>query len=575
MNPIIKSLVRDFARQFELPPNLSEDDQFEYFSAFCVLNAERLDQGDFRDALTDKGEEGIDFIAIIANGILITDVKDLEELAEASPSLSVTYVFGQSKSSEDWDGGGVLKFTNAVTGFFSSQDIGTSEVLDNARDIHSAVISYAPRLIENPQLRAYFIGTGPAVNAKGAEKYLQQMRPKLQQLGIFSDVRADLLGGSEMQHLYRAATTAASATIEFASRVTLPPIQGVDQAYLGLLPARELLTLLTDSKSGEIRKSVFEDNVRDFQGPNAPANRGMRETIRSSQKARFSVLNNGITIIVRALRIIGNSFTLSDYQIVNGAQTSHVLFENRDQLTESAQVFIPTRLIQTTDEDLITQVVTATNSQTQIQADQLNARALAERNVEKFFAGTEAPRNLLYERRSRQYDNQADVVKARVIDRYTLLRAMAASFTDEPHLATGYPGQLVSRLRSTADEGGKRGFFSDSDEPALYYAAATAHYRLDLFLKTQRLDAKYKPARWHLLMIARHLELGATNPDFSSKKARKWIQPYVDTLWDDTKSIKLFHRATEIIDGTDITLKRANLRNATVTTTLLQNTESI
>jgi hypothetical protein len=122
-----------------------------------------------------------------------------------------------------------------------------------------------------------------------------------------------------------------------------------------------------------------------------------------------------------------------------------VLFANRDVLDSGAEVLVPTRLIQTDDEDLITAIVTATNSQTQVRVEELNARASAERHVEKFFAGTEPPRNLLYERRSKQYENKGDVVKARVIDRYTLVRATAATFADEAHLSTGYPMQLLGR----------------------------------------------------------------------------------------------------------------------------------
>jgi hypothetical protein len=151
--------------------------------------------------------------------------------------------------------------------------------------------------------------------------------------------------------------------------------------------------------------------------------------------------------------------------------------------------------------------VTATNSQTQVRVEELNARASAERHVEKFFAATEPPRNLLYERRSKQYENKGDVVKARVIDRYTLVRATAATFADEAHLSTGYPMQLLGRLagaRRGEDSAQRVLLFGDADEPVVYYAAASGHYRLDLFFKTSRLEAKYKPARWHLLMVARH-----------------------------------------------------------------------
>jgi hypothetical protein len=129
-------------------------------------------------------------------------------------------------------------------------------------------------------------------------------------------------------------------------------------------------------------------------------------------------------------------------------------------------------------------------------------------------------------------------VKARVIDRYTLVRATAAVFTDEPHLSTGYPMQLLARLSSAppSKDGHQRLlFFSDTDEPVVYYAAASAYYRLDLFFKTSRLDAKYKPARWHLLTAARHLVVNEQPPDFGASKFRAWVKPFIEAVWSDTE----------------------------------------
>jgi AIPR protein len=277
-------------------------------------------------------------------------------------------------------------------------------------------------------------------------------------------------------------------------------------------------------------------------------------------------------VVVRDLRVTANSFRLTDYQIVNGAQTSHVLFSNRDVLQQDDDVLVPTRIIQTDDEDLITSIVTATNSQTQVKVDELNARAVSERHVEKFFAAQKPPRNLLYERRSKQYDNQGDVVKARVIDRYTLVRATAAAFGDEPHLSTGYPMQLLGRLAGStrADESHSRMlFFRDTDEPIAYYAAAAAHYRLDLFFKTSRLEAKYKPARWHLLTAARHLVLSEDKPAFGDKKMRTWVKPLIDAVWSDTTGPRLFAKATEVVDASGIELSRRALRNTAATQSLL------
>jgi hypothetical protein len=121
----------------------------------------------------------------------------------------------------------------------------------------------------------------------------------------------------------------------------VPDIPGVSEAYLGLLPAKEFLSLIQD-ENGEILKGIFYDNVRDWQDYN-PVNSEMRETLASNAiRSRFSLMNNGVTVIAKTLRTTGNRFYIEDYQIVNGCQTSHILFDQRDVIDTS--VMVPLRL---------------------------------------------------------------------------------------------------------------------------------------------------------------------------------------------------------------------------------------
>ena len=67
MNPIVEALLKQFVQSQELD-SADTSSAFEQLVAYCALSAERLDQGDFRDALTDSGEEGLDAVAIGATG---------------------------------------------------------------------------------------------------------------------------------------------------------------------------------------------------------------------------------------------------------------------------------------------------------------------------------------------------------------------------------------------------------------------------------------------------------------------------------------------------------------------------
>ena len=87
---------------------------------------------------------------------------------------------------------------------------------------------------------------------------------------------------------------------------------------------------------------IFEIGRVDWQGYN-DVNSEIRSTLESPSKNRFVLMNNGLTIIARDLHPTGDKFRVEDYQIVNGCQTSHVLFDQRESLDDS--VTIPIRLI--------------------------------------------------------------------------------------------------------------------------------------------------------------------------------------------------------------------------------------
>jgi hypothetical protein len=116
---------------------------------------------------------------------------------------------------------------------------------------------------------------------------------------------------------------------------------GVKESYLGYLPVSTYLSLITD-ENGNLLRGLFYDNVRDFQGDN-PVNKEIEQTLTSQAKEAFILLNNGVTVVADDLSVTGDSFNLSSFQIVNGCQTSHILFNNRGTISDN--VYIPIKLI--------------------------------------------------------------------------------------------------------------------------------------------------------------------------------------------------------------------------------------
>jgi hypothetical protein len=247
-------------------------------------------------------------------------------------------------------------------------------------------------------------------------------------------------------------------------------------------------------------------------------------------------MNNGITIIAKSLQTTGHKFTMGDFQIVNGCQTSHVLRDNVELLTEAVR--IPVRIICTPDEAVMESIITATNRQTEVTADQFFALRPFAKKLELYFRTFEGDKQLYYERRTHQYDSQ-DIPKSRVVVHQNLVRAVGAMFLGEPHRTT-------RSYKSLAEQVGKN-FFSDGDRMEPYYVAAFAAHKLEPLFRNKKLPTKYKAGRYHILLAARLLMDTEALPPMNSHNMGKKCEAMIEQLWDKVEELLL--EAAAIVDN--------------------------
>lgn len=192
--------------------------------------------------------------------------------------------------------------------------------------IKERILKNAAKLKENPTLSVFYACTGNWTEDTYLVEAIKTKKRELEQTNIFSRVEFSALGAKEVQKLFRDTRTSISREIKIEKLVTIPTISNVKASYLGILPQEEFFKLITDN-SGELVKTIFVDNVRDFQGDN-PVNADIAKTISDGALDQFVLRNNGITIVAKGIRVTSSSYKLEDYQIVNGCQTSHVLYAN-------------------------------------------------------------------------------------------------------------------------------------------------------------------------------------------------------------------------------------------------------
>lgn len=539
MDRVTRSYLDTFRVEQSLA-ELPESDLFELFACFCVVSSHYEEEFDTADVhVGGSGDLGLDGLASIVNGVLVTSVDEAEDLLAINGFLDVKFVFVQAKTSSSFSGEELMTFFDGIDEFFAdAPTLPASDQIVAARELMAWLYTKSVKFTrQKPVVEAAFATTGQWDNDQYLVAKIEGRRERLLNTGLFSAVTFQPLGANEIQAQYQRSKNNITVEFSFASKVLLPDIDGVAEAYLGVLPAAEYLSLITDP-AGNIRKPLFYDNVRDFQGDNA-VNSEIAETLRDPVgQQRFAVLNNGVTVVSRGLRTTGNKFVVSDYQIVNGCQTSHVLFDARGWL--GADTFIPLKVISTSDEDIISAVITSTNRQTQVTADDLYAMSAFQKKLEALYDAYPDKKKLFYERRSKQYASINGIEKVRIIGKTQQIRAFAAMFLDDAHRAARYYSDLRAQVGSK--------IFNDSHKLEPYYAAAYASYKLEFLFRNSLLPLYYKPARYHLLMALRYIIGGSEMPSWNANKMVKYANSIAEVMWSDDDAVDAFKDAIAAVD---------------------------
>jgi hypothetical protein len=562
MDRITQALLDEFIQQNALGV-LPPDTAFEHFAGYLVTAGHYPESFSTDDiAVGAGGDCGIDSIAVLVNGMLVTEPEEVEDLASTNGYLDAAFVFTQAERSNNFETAKIGQFAFGVRDFFAQQpQLPRNDRVQLYGRLWQAILERS-RLFKkgNPQCFLYYVTTGRWTEDQNLAIRRDTARRDIEDLGLFRRVIFECVDAERLQRLYRESQNALSVEVTFAERTVIPDIRGVEQAYLGLLPATEFLKLI-ENESQEMISAIFYDNVRHWQEWN-PVNSEMRETLSAEDsKVLFPLLNNGVTVVARRINPTANRFLVEDYQIVNGCQTSFVIHECRDCLNE--RTMIPVRLIATQDENIKNAIIKATNRQTQVTEEQLFALSDFPKKLEAYFPTFDGPHRLYYERRSRQFNSVQGIEKVRVVNMTMLVRAFASMFLRLPHRTTRNYRALLGQIGTE--------IFNKEHRLPPYYASAFAHYRIEYLFRNQTLDARLKPSRYHLLMAFRLLTQPADPPRMNSYEMDKYCDALIQRLWDDNLCRETFVTAAEHVTAVaQGNLHRDNIRTEPFTSALVR-----
>jgi len=551
MNPVVKAQMTEYVASNALS-ELPSSTQFEIYSIFATLNGLLGESVEAYDVHLAGVEFGVDGIAILIQGELVKNKVEAHEKMSSIKNPAIEFIFFQSKTSTSYDYGEISKFFDAIEAFFSGDLRSESDAIFDLTDAMEEIYQHGVGR-RNPKINAFYIATGNYDEPKRIESLRDGFIKKLEDLNIFDQegISVNVVGAKQLQQWYRAATTSVDVEIEFSKAIVMPSTPHVEEAYIGYLSAAQLIKLYAiRDDSGNIvgvNKSVFFDNIRDYD-PKSKINIEIKESVKGYGGDDFVFRNNGVTVVSKNIDRTADRFKLEDYQIVNGCQTSNIIFDMLygpdkadylDLRLEEA-IAVPFRLIGSKDDDFVASIIVGTNKQNPVKEEQFWALRPFMKNFEEYARSVDPEEIIYFERRENQYRGQP-VERVRIIQASIMMKALAAAILYQPHRA-------ARDYRGISAEYDKMLFQEDHDV-RIYHSACFLYYRLEFLWRNQKIENKHKTFRFYIL-CAVGLLITSGQAVFSMKKTKieKVARNMIDLSKDEDALKAIVSKTYEVIE---------------------------
>lgn len=553
MDIITKSNFEEFKSNFNITQK-KEEDAFEDFANYCILSKHQKIETVTKDTIKSihiggGNDTGIDGFIFVVNGKQVSTKQEVKDLVKANGYLDVKFVIIQAKTSPKFDVSEIGTFLEGSKLVFRrlnedileppyNQDIG------DCYELVEFIYSNASKFLNSrkPTLYLYYVTTGSYDDANNdVNSRFENAKTEIQSYGLLESIQWFPVDANHLMRLYAATKQHEEAVVKVDQLLSLPEIDKVEQGYLFLLPFSEYRKLLIDEQSDTI-KTVFNDNVRAYQG-DKPVNREIGKTIEDKAFSLFTAMNNGITIIAKEVIVTGKRITMKDYQIVNGCQTSHVLYHKRN-VPGIDNLVLLVKLIASSDRDVRNSIILGANSQTAVTREQLIALSELQERIEAYYNAVKKTERLYYERRSKQYKGDNKIPDYKVVTIAAQIKAMVSMFLSEPHNVSGYYGCIVEKLQQ-----GTKKIFSDDYKVDIYYTCGFANYKMIHMFDFGVIPRSLTKAKYQLLLAFRLVcdkEIGAM-PDLNNKHMPDYCEKVNQILNDSNACEEKFKAASELL----------------------------
>lgn len=236
MDRITASLLREFSSDHGLE-NHEEFKRFEHFACDIILRQEHSESFDTNDVVIGEGSDtGIDGIGIIVNGFLVTDIDELDEVVDGAAYLDVTFIFVQAETSSSFEAAKIGTFGFGVCDFFrDAPQLPRSQGVSDFAEVVAGIYDRSARFKRGrPKCKLFYATTGKRSEDLNLAARKAGVCSDLLGTEMFESVDFMMLGASDLQTGYHKSKNSVSAEFTFTTKITVPEVPNVDEAYIGL-----------------------------------------------------------------------------------------------------------------------------------------------------------------------------------------------------------------------------------------------------------------------------------------------------------------------------------------------------
>ena len=454
--PMLKVMIKDYQKSYGMD-NVDEDIVFEYFVNHTILRSHQPEAfnviNDICDLICVDGQNdmGIDGIAIKVNDIFISSIEDVDNIVSMYKRIKIEFIFIQSKYKEKFDTGEYGKFVDGVIDFLQVEHYEPhNDKIESWIRIKDYLLSEEIMSVWSsvPDIRTYYVVMGKWNENEHIIAKTKNMKKQIERMRTYGNVFERYMDSKSLHTMCEENENNFTTVLNTIDSFQLTEVSGVENSIILLCNAEEVIKMLKSSDE-LLRKSLFNDNVRDYQG-DTTINQEMLQTI-GEKPQQFVLMNNGITIVCSKAISSNRKVTITNPQVVNGCQTCNVLYLAYKKGSPLRDIYITVKVISTRINEITNQIVRGTNRQNIVLDEAFEITRDFHKNLENFYLSMPVDASyekIYYERRSKQYADNPTILATQKINFRLLIQSIVSLFLEKPNYGYMHEAKLLQEFQN-------------------------------------------------------------------------------------------------------------------------------